>query len=171
MKDSNKTPYLVIGGITLAVFIFIIFFAINEGKGSSNTQSTLIYSANDSERPKIKFSSPSADLGKMKVTDEKNAEFILENTGTKPLQLFKVSTSCDCTFGQITIDGEKSPEFGMHSKNLWSGSIEPGKKATLTVVYRPSIMPVKGEVSRQVYIQTNDPENKQVTFSINAFVE
>ena len=107
----------------------------------------------------------------MKVTDEKTVEFAIENSGDKPLQLFKGSSSCGCTFGQIVINGDKSPEFSMHSKSTWTGSVNPGEKATLLVTYKPSIMPVKGEVSRAVYVSTNDPDNKELTFTVKAFVE
>src|SRR3989344_2564719 len=107
----------------------------------------------------------------MKETDEKTAEFAIENYGDKPLQLFKVTSSCGCTFGTITINGQKSPEFSMHSKSNWTGSLAPGEKALIAVTYKPSIMPVKGEVSRAVYVSTNDPDNKEVAFSIKAFVE
>ncbi|MEK7165799.1 MAG: DUF1573 domain-containing protein, partial [Patescibacteria group bacterium] len=112
-----------------------------------------------------------SDLGKMKVSDEKSAEFTIENTGDMPLQLFKVTSSCGCTFGIITINRQKSPEFSMHSKSNWTGTLNPGEKASVLVTYKPILMPVKGEVTRAVYISTNDPENKDLKFSVKAFVE
>ena len=103
--------------------------------------------------------------------EEKAAQFTIENKGNKPLQLFKVSSSCGCTVGIITIDGNISPEFGMHNNSNWSGEILPGKTASLSVIYRPYIMPVKGPVTRDVFVTTNDPENKLLTFTVKADVE
>jgi hypothetical protein len=107
----------------------------------------------------------------MKVADQKTAEFVIENTGNQPLQLFNGSSSCGCTTGQITIKEEKSPSFSMHSKSTWTGSVAPGEKASVSLTYNPSLMPVKGDITRAVYVSTNDPENKELTFSIKAFVE
>ena len=107
----------------------------------------------------------------MTVKDEKKAEFTIKNVGSEQLQLYKVSSSCDCTFGQITINGAKSPLFSMHAKSPWVGTLKPEETANLTVVYRPGIMPVKGEVTRAVYISTNDPDKKELTFSVKAYVE
>lgn len=59
----------------------------------------------------------------------------------------------------------------MHASGSWTGNIEPGKKAKLSVIYRPSIMPVSGIVTRDVYIQTNDPEKPKLTFTVKADVE
>ncbi len=168
---TDKLIFFIIGGFTVVILILIVLFSINEGKQNQAAANLTTFSVNDKDKPKIVVSSTFSDLGNMKVKDEKSAAFIIENKGTKPLSLFKVSSSCDCTFGQIIIDGNKSAEFGMHSKNSWTGSLDPGKKATLNVIYRPFIMPVKGVITRDVFMQTNDPENPKVTFTVKAEVE
>lgn len=167
--SGEKAIFFIIGGVTILVLILIAIFSINEGKQSK--VDTVVYSVSDRERPKAQIPSLFADLGNMKVNDEKTADFIIENGGTKPLQLSKISSSCDCSFGKVTIEGKVSPEFGMHSRNNWVGTVDPGKKATLSVIYRPYIMPVKGVVTRDVYVSTNDPENERLTFSVKAIVE
>lgn len=173
MKNLNaeKTIFYIIGGLTIFVIILIVVFSINEQKQVSGGVNIASYSATDSDRPKAKTDSTFFDLGKMSVKDEKTAEFIIENTGSKPLQLYKISSSCDCTFGRLDIEGNKSPELGMHARNSWTGTIEQGKKAVVSVIYRPSIMPVSGIVTRDVYVQTNDPENPKLTFTVKADVE
>lgn len=120
---------------------------------------------------KVSVKDASSDLGRMKVTDEKSAAFIIENSGKDILQLFNVSTSCDCTFATVTINDSKSPEFGMHGKSSWVGEVKVGEKATVTAIYKPSIMPVSGPVSREIYVATNDPDNSKLTFTVSAFVE
>lgn len=167
---TEKMVFLIIGGLTVFAFILIVIFSVNEQKQAQGAN-IVSYSASSADRPKATIASKFSDIGRMKVKDEKTAEFTIENTGAKPLQLSKISASCDCTFGQVTINNVKSPEFSMHSSNPWVGSIDPGKKATLTVIYRPYIMPVAGVITRDVYVQTNDPENSNLTFTVKAFVE
>ncbi|MBI2622231.1 DUF1573 domain-containing protein [Candidatus Microgenomates bacterium] len=170
MKISGeKAVFVIIGGLTLLVLLVIVLFSLTEqqGKGRQVTQ----YVKSDSSRPKANVASFSSDLGKMKVSDEKSAEFTIENNGNKPLSLFKISTSCDCTFATVTINNVKSEEFSMHGKSSWTGEVKAGEKATVTVIYKPSIMPVSGPVSREVYVGTNDPDRPKLTFTISAFVE
>ncbi len=168
---TDKLIFALIGGFTVIILILIVIFSINEGKQSQTAADITTFSVKDKDKPEASVSSVFSDLGKMKVKDEKSAEFTIENKGTKTLSLFKVKSSCDCTFGQITINGNKSPEFGMHSQNSWTGSLAPGKKAMLNVTYKPYIMPVKGIITRDVYMQTNDPQKPQLTFTVKAFVE
>lgn len=169
--STDKLIFFIIGGFTLVILVGIVLFSINEGKQNQTAANIANFSASDKEKPVVAVSSTFSDLGNMKSKDEKAAEFTIENKGTKPLSLFKVSSSCDCTYGQITIDGVKSPEFTMHSQNPWTGTIDPGKKATLSVIYRPFIMPVKGVVTRDVYVQTNDPAKSKLTFTVKANVD
>ena len=169
--DAEKTVFYIIGGLTVFVIILIVIFSVNEQKQVNGGVNIASYSATDSNRPKAKTDLTFFDLGKMSVKDEKKADFTVENTGSKPLILSKISSSCDCTVGTVDIEGNKSPEFGMHAKGSWTGNIEPGKKAVVSVIYRPSIMPVSGIVTRDVYINSNDPENPKLTFTVKADVE
>lgn len=169
--STEKIIFGLIGGLTLLAIIFIVIFSANEQKSLKNQTLIASYQATDQNKPKVFVSSLFTDVGKMKVKDEKKVDFTIENQGNKPLNLFKVSSSCDCTFGQISIDGVISPEMGMHSKNYWTGTIDPGKKAIITVIYRPYIMPVSGTITRDVFVQTNDPDKPKLTFTVKAFVE
>lgn len=169
--SSNKAMLLLIGGFTLLALILIGFVAVNEQKEANKVGQVVQYQTADSQKPVATFDTETKDLGKMKVSDEKTADFAVKNTGTKPLSLFNISSSCGCTAGVVTIEGVKSPEGSMHAKNSWIGTVNPGQSATVTVIYRPSVMPVKGDISRSVYLETNDPANKQLTFNIKTFVE
>ncbi len=117
----------------------------------------------------------SADLGNMKVSDERSATFTVTNTSNSILRLYNVSTSCDCTFATIDINGVKTGEFNMTmhmSTNLknWIGEVKPGDKATLTAIYRPKVMPVSGPITRSVFFSTNDPANPKVEITLKANV-
>src|SRR3989338_8150172 len=161
----NKVILISIGSFILIVLTGIYFVARSEQKQAGSNVSIASYSTNNTQRPKVSVNKTIADLAIMKVNEEKKAEFIIENKGDKPLQLFDASSSCGCTVGVITINGEKSPEFGMHSKLNWTGTLEPGQSATVDVIYRPYVMPVKGPVTRDVFMSTNDPENSKLTFT------
>lgn len=169
--STDRIIFYIIGGFTLVVLLFIGIFSWNESKQTKSAGSVTYYTTQDTEKPKVEINSTFSDLGTMKVKDEKTAQFTIANKGNKSLQLSQISSSCDCTYGQVTIDRVKSPEFSMHSKNPWVGTLDPGKTATLDVIYRPFVMPVKGVVTRDVYMTTNDPEKPSLTFSIKAFVE
>ena len=135
------------------------------------TPTLAVYSAADKEKPKAETKVTTFDLGEMKVSDEKSGEFRIKNTGDKPLQLSKISSSCNCTFVQIIIDGKESDLFGMHSVSAFAGEIAPGKTAEVKVIYRPYIMPVYGVIEREGYIETNDPENRKLVFKVKANVK
>lgn len=168
--SGEKMIFLAIAGFTALAFILIILFSLNEGKNAGSTEISS-YSSTDTQKPKAVISSLFSDLGNMKVSEEKTANFTIENKGTKTLQLSQVSSSCDCTYGKVTIDGISSQEFNMHAKTNWVGQVEPGKKADLAVIYRPFIMPIKGSVTRSVFMKTNDPDQSSLTFTVKANVQ
>lgn len=116
------------------------------------------------------------DLGDMKVSDERRATFTITNTSANSvLRIWKVATSCDCTAATVTIGDTTTPEFSMvgmmgPDRANWLGEVPAGQNAVLTVIYRPSIMPVNGPITRQVTFSTNDPKNQDVEVSIAANV-
>lgn len=110
------------------------------------------------------------DFGKIKVTDVKQKDFILTNSGTKPLQILNINSSCGCTTGQIIYNGQTSKEFGMHSQSGYVTEIDPNTSATVRVIYRPATMPVFGSVQREVYLTTNDSEKEKLVFAVKAYV-
>ncbi len=160
--------------IIIGLVLFCIILIIGLIVGSTEPNSTvkiLSYTTNDKARPKAEVKSTAADLGKMKVSDEKAASFTVKNSGQKPLQLYNITSSCMCTAGQVIVNGQASEEFGMHSESNYVGEIAPGQSATVKVIYRPYQMPVYGAVEREVYVTTNDPQNARLVFKVNAYVQ
>ncbi|QQG43992.1 MAG: DUF1573 domain-containing protein [Candidatus Roizmanbacteria bacterium] len=160
----------LIAGITIFSVIIIVgsYFIFSSGNKPVNL---LTYTAADKEKPQVQVKKTSFDLGNMKVSDEKSNDFIIKNTGSKPLQISKITTSCSCTFAKIIYDGKESKEFNMHSKDSYIAEIAPNKEAKLKVIYRPYIMPVYGQVEREAYLSTNDPQNPKLVFKIKAQVK
>ncbi len=160
----------IIGGI-LATAVLIIGSYVLLAGGNTQQVRILSYTAKDTQKPIVEAASTSQDLGTMKVSQEKDATFTVTNKGSKPLQLFDITSSCMCTFGQITVNGKSSEEFGMHSTSDYVASIASGQKATVKVIYRPYLMPVYGAVEREVYVGTNDPSHPKLVFKVTAHVQ
>lgn len=112
-----------------------------------------------------------ADLGEMKVADVKSRDFVIKNIGDNPLQITSVSSSCNCTVGQIVYQGKTSKEYGMHAPGGFVNQIAVGDTAIVRVIYKPYIMPVYGPVTRDVYVGTNDPDNPRLTFTVKTVVK
>lgn len=166
-----KTIFWIIGGFTVLIVVLIGFVAKGEQKDAKKTGQVVAYQRGDTQKPVASVETGITDLGTMKVSDERSADFTVKNTGTMPLSIFNISSSCGCTAGVVTINGNKSPEGAMHSKSDWIGSVNPGDQAVVTVIYRPSVMPVKGAVSRSVYVETNDPASPKLTFTVKAYIK
>lgn len=164
---SPKT--IIISMLLFIVAIVGVSFLLTSGQ--SPTPATASFSAQDSDRPKAEISNTSRNLGEIKVSDVKIEEYALKNAGTKPLQILNVNSSCGCTAGQIIYQGKTSKEFSMHTQSGFVTEIAPGDTATVRLTYRPATMPVYGLVEREVYVETNDPANSKLIFSITAKVK
>ena len=165
-----NSKILIIGLIAFSLVAIVGSYFFLAG-GQKPQPQIASYSVSDKERPRVKAKTTSFDLGKMKVSEDKSANFKIKNIGQKSLQLSNVSSSCNCTFGQVVIDGKESDVFGMHNVSDFAGEILPGKEAIIKVTYRPSIMPVYGVVEREVYVTTNDPDNQKLVFKVKANVK
>ena len=160
--------------VVAAVFFFVGFgFLIYKTGGSSSQVGTVIsYNIGDKERPRLKILGESSkDIGTLKVSEEKTAIFKIKNEGEKPLQIFRGSTNCGCTFGQVKTKNQESPLFGMHSNQNFIIELASQEEAVVEVTYRPYLMPVYGKVIRAVRLKTNDPGNPEVEFVIEAEVK
>lgn len=161
--------------IVIAVILFSLVFVGGSyfllAGGNKPEVKISSYSSKDKERPVAEVKKTLVDLGKMKVSDEKSAEFTIKNTGTKPLQVSDMNSSCNCTFGQFIYQEKTSAEFGLHSPSDYLGDIAPNTEAKIKVIYRPSIMPVYGPVEREVYLSTNDPDKQKLVFQVKANVQ
>lgn len=111
------------------------------------------------------------DFGEIKVTDVKEKDFVLKNTGTKPLQILNINSSCNCTVGKIIYNELETKEYGMHAQSGYLMDITPNTEAKVRVIYRPSLMPVYGAVEREVYVTTNDPQREKLVFAVKAYVK
>ena len=164
---STKT--MIISGVIFLVLSIGASFLLTAGQKPEMAKAT--YLETDKDKPVIEIPETTADLGEMKVSDVKQKDFFLKNTGTKPLQILNINSSCNCTFGQLIYDNKESGKFGMHAQSGYLGDIAPNTSATIRVIYQPSLMPVYGAIEREVYVTTNDPQKDRLVFAVKANVK
>lgn len=98
--------------------------------------------------------------------------FTIKSIGTDTLKLSNIKTSCHCTKAQIKIGNIASPYFGMNSVSTWIGEIPPGQEAQLEVIFDPAYHGPQGvgPINRLINIETNDPSNSRLEFSLTGTV-
>ena len=107
--------------------------------------------------PKIKVIPETYDFGKI-PPEKVNHTFSVESIGGSTLEIFKVSTSCGCTTASID-----------------RRMIEPGESAKMVVNFDPTLHDSSkkgetGQMKREIYIRSNDPEAPEKTIAITATV-
>ena len=103
--------------------------------------------------PVFKIASTTVDIGKMKGSEQKEAEFKFQNTGKRDLIIRQVRSTCGCTAVQQNGDGV----------------VKPGEWSAIKATF--SSGGYSGKVTKVVYVYTNDPRNSEVTLMLNADVE
>ena len=167
---------LAVGAVLLGGIGVIVFNAVAPQIGLSPAAPVVAAPVEATTGATLRIDREEAELGTMSVDEVRSADFKLTNVGNAPVEIAQVGTSCMCTFAQIEIGGEKSPEFNMEmhnspEANSWRGVVQPDETAILTLAYQPSLMPVEGSVARNVKFTTNDPENRTVELGVHATVE
>ncbi len=166
MSDKKLIIWgILISAILLVGSYLVVFFS------SGKPVQVASYQTSDKDKPKVEMKQSTVDMGTIKVSDEKYADFVVKNVGNAALQLSDISSSCGCTVGKLIYEGKQSAEFGMHSQAGFVSEIAAGKSAVMRVIYRPYVMPVSGLVEREVYASTNDPDNPKLIFKVKAFVK
>ncbi len=165
---KNKSTTLIVGVVgALALGAFFLF-------GGNTGTRTVQRESNG--MPVFTVDTKKIELGEVALQGDYPAEFIVTNTGDAPLEISEVKTSCMCTFVELVIDGETSPEFNMvmHNSNAlrkWKSAIASGASATVRVTYKPYLMPVQGPIERSAIFATNDTNNPEVQLVVSATVK
>ncbi len=159
-------------GIIVAILLIIVFgigvaYSLNTKKDKVLTE----YSETDAEKPSIAFDKFEHDFGNLTPTSVESTVFMIKNTGQKPLKITDFKTSCGCTSVVVTINGEKSSKFSMHTNSSWIGEIVPGSNAEIEVTYDAAVHPAEGDVERFLYFNSNDPTNPNPELSIKLHIE
>ncbi|PIZ00559.1 hypothetical protein COY62_01955 [bacterium (Candidatus Howlettbacteria) CG_4_10_14_0_8_um_filter_40_9] len=167
VKNNMNTILSVIGGLAIvAVVVMIVMSDPGSKKASDST-----FDKNDENRPVAVLSTKKIDWGEINLNDVKESEVELTNEGNSPLEIKGLSTSCGCTVVKVSQNGTETKEYGMHEPLKNKVSIESKSLVKLKIIYRPYVMPVEGAVTRQVFIETNDPVNPKLEISASAVVK
>jgi len=160
---NNKLVISFIVG-TLAIIVGGVFLVSKTG----NTAQLEV-----TQEAKAEVAETTHDWGEIPINDGNVTKvFKIKNTGSGTLKLANVATSCMCTTAQVIINDKKSPFFGMHSKSSWAGEVAGGGEAEVLVEFDPLFHGPNGlgGITRQISLETNDPENPEITFNLSAEV-
>lgn len=103
--------------------------------------------------PRIVVEPASQELGE--IPQQKiELVYTVRNDGGSDLEVEKISTSCDCT--KAGIDRDK---------------IAPGQSAVLTVTLDPTEDNLYGDITRVIYLRSNDPENPEVSVEFHVVIQ
>jgi hypothetical protein len=104
-------------------------------------------------RPASQSSDPAVwDFGKIAHDTVVKHEFTVTNASKRTLAIKGVATSCGCTASEAA-----------------KKELAPGESTPLTVSFNSK--GYSNEVSQFVYVNTDDPENPVIKFTIKAFVQ
>lgn len=129
--------------------------------------------ASESSNAQVEVAQSSYDWGTIGINDGKvQAQYEIKNTGSDPLKLANVVTSCSCTTAILTRGEEKSPVFGMHTKSSYVMEVPSGETALLTIEFDPLFHGPTGvgPITREINIDTNDTKNQKLSFTATANV-
>lgn len=115
----------------------------------------LALTACNTGRPQIALETTGIDLGDVVNGEIVMREVTVQNTGEKELVIEAVSTSCGCT-----------------KATLEPMTISPGGAATLQIVFDSGAHgeALNGELMRQIFIASNDPEQSEAVVELTANV-
>lgn len=157
----------LIGGIiaaTVLLLVGIVFIGSNVGN-------TAQVSADD--RVELSVESNTHDWGEIDIDSGiVSKRFVIENTSDATLKLYDVKTSCMCTTAQLITEQQSSKKFGMHEKAANVFEVGPGETTELLVEFDPAFHGPSGvgDIRRSITINTNDPNNPQLSFELSALV-
>jgi hypothetical protein len=102
--------------------------------------------------PKIVFKQDEWNFGKSKGGEDLVHEFVFKNEGDAALHIKNVETSCGCTAALVS-----------------DKSVDPGKSGRIKITF--NTRGYSGEVSRFVYVESDDPATPRVQLKVSAAVD
>jgi len=116
----------------------------------------------DRSPPKIEISSDKIDLGELSNKTKSVKEFMITNTGDRPLEIKKIDTTCACTMGYMN----KSFEVGSGQR----GTIPPGQTRPMYIQIDP--FKINGwDATKTLTIWSNDPAQPNVMIEVTSHIE
>lgn len=104
--------------------------------------------------PVFKPLTTTANLGKIKGSSQYDVEYKFTNEGKRDLIIRHIRSTCGCT--------------AVQQENQGIG-IKPGESSSIKAVFNSG--GYKGNVTKVIYVYTNDPKNSEVVLMLNAEVD
>jgi hypothetical protein len=104
--------------------------------------------------PVLIFNSKTFNLGKIKSSAQNNVEFKFTNEGGRDLIIRNIKAACGCTAVQEGTQGV---------------GIKPGESGSIKAVFNSGGF--KGNVTKAIYVYSNDPKNSETILMLNADVD
>jgi hypothetical protein len=104
--------------------------------------------------PVFNIASTNFDIGKMPGATTKEVEFKFTNSGKNDLYIRHVKSTCGCT----------AVEQGLVGK-----PIKPGQSSSIKAIFNSG--GYKGQVTKAIYVYTNDPKKSEVVLMLTANVD
>lgn len=170
MKNTTLITILLLALIAILAVIGIVNYYSNKDSGNSGfsaySQSVLAIEEN-----------PAFDFGEVSMANGNvSYKAKLKNSGSEPVVINKVYTSCMCTTATIDIKGKKSGPFGMPGHTLASSKsyleVPAGEMAEVEVLFDPTAHGPSGVglAQRSIYLETNSAKSPQVELQFTAIV-
>ena len=153
--NFNRIIKLVVAIVltTAAVFIARSVIIQSDLKETKNAPSQEVSKESNSV---VVITPSSQNLGKVIYGDVATTKFTLTNSTSKLLKITRVSTSCGCTKAEV-----EKRDLGAKETTLVKVSFDPAVHKDDTDI---------GEVTRSIYISTDNPDFPQLTSTITANV-
>lgn len=115
----------------------------------------LALAACSGQSPEIVLDADAFEFGEVVNGVIAEKDLTITNNGGAPLIIEEVSTSCGCTTAEVNPSAINPGESGVLHIEFDSGAHGPE---------------LTGELMRQIFLQTNDPNHPEVVITFSAFV-
>lgn len=164
----NQIKNIIIGvGIGFA-FLGLIVWLAKPSSSDTNTQNTSSGTggALTAQETSYDFGTVSMKAGKV------SHAFKIKNTGSGPITLTKVYTSCMCTQATLVMGSKKRGPFGMQGHGIIpkiNEVLDAEKDAEVEVVFDPAAHGPAGvgRISRAIYLENNQSAPFELQISAN----
>lgn len=157
---SNKGVTILIV-VIVVILAGVVFYGYSKAPNQISPNDNININGPDIpiiKGPIIEVTPESYDLGTVVYGDVARHTFTVKNSGDEPLEILRLSTSCGCTKATVAEEDKV---------------IAPGQSVDMLVTFDPAVHEDDhdlGDVTRVVYIKTNDSNNPEVEVEITATV-
>jgi len=162
--ENSKNIFTGIAFVIVVVGALFVWGGVQPKENKAASIAKAGASALRADEVQFSFGSVSMRAGKV------SHEFKVRNTGTAPVKVTKLYTSCMCTTARLTTAEKKVGPYGMPGHGLIPGvdvTIAPGEEASVEAIYDPAAHGPAGigKVERVVYLETSDGAPVELSFS------